>query len=143
MTGTATETGWLPVSRDDKSAPFYDAAARGVLLIRKCRSCAQPSAPETTTCGACGSTDLDWIEATGNGQLVSWTVVHRPPIPAFADSTPYVLGLIELEEGPWVHSRLRGVDPAQLTAGADLSVMFVSPADSERYPVFTLRSTAE
>ena len=137
MTATTADTGWLPVARDDKSAPFYDAAARQVLLLRQCRSCEQWLAPEATICTACGSVELRWAEAAGRGSVVSWTVVHRPPIPAFGQIAPYLLGLIELEEGPWLHSRLAGVDAATLAAGTEVCVGFVHPDDSESYPVFT------
>lgn len=138
MTEIAVDVGWLPVERDHNSAPFYDAAARRVLLLRRCRSCSQWSAPEAKICSACGGVQLDWAEATGCGTLVSWTVVHRAPIPAFGEIAPYLLGLVELEEGPWVYSRLTNVDSMALKGGSTVRADFVRPHGSESYPVFVV-----
>ena len=140
MTALTPERGWLPVGRDESSAAFFDGAARGVLMLRRCRSCAEVLAPEAMTCAACGEADLEWTGAAGTGTLVSWTIVHRPPTPAFAGATPYLLALVELAEGPWLHARLDTGEADGLHPGLPLQVAFVRPPESEPYPVFTIAS---
>ena len=125
----------MTITRDDASAAFFDGTARGVLLLRRCDDCGRRSAPRTLTCPACHSARLAWEPARGTGTLASWTVVHHRP--ARGAPTPRtVAGLVELDEGPWLHARIDGIDPSRLRAGLPLIVAFDRPADGEAIPVF-------
>lgn len=125
-------TGWPTIERDAKSTPFFDAAARDELLIKRCEHCAQLLPPESAVCTTCGRTDLSWLPATGAGRLVTWTVVHRAPNRAYADVVPYTVGIVELDEGPWLSGRISG----EPYAGMLLHARFEHPEDGESYPVF-------
>ncbi|UFS97693.1 Zn-ribbon domain-containing OB-fold protein [Nocardia huaxiensis] len=136
-----TQISGPPVVRDERSAEFFDASAAGRLLIRKCADCGHPLGLESRTC-ACGSSNLEWHNASGSGELISWSVVHHPPHPAFADQVPFPVGLIELAEGPWLNARIVGIDPDRLHAGLSLTVAFVHPAEGDSYPVFAPASSS-
>lgn len=123
----------VTVERDEVSAPFFDAAANGVLLIRRCPSCHHSYAPQVRWCPACDSAVLEWTPATGTGRLVSWGIVHAR---ADGAAPAVVLGLVELDEGPWLHSRLRVADPEHLRSGTPMQVGFHHPEDGEPIPVF-------
>lgn len=126
--------------RDDRSAAFYDAAARDQLLIRRCASCDKALAPEARTCTGCGERELMWMTASGTAMLISWATVHHPPLPAFGDQVPFPIGLVELAEGPWLHARIvPGDEP--LRAGLRLCAEFVHPEEGESYPVFVQRES--
>ncbi|MFI6321004.1 Zn-ribbon domain-containing OB-fold protein [Nonomuraea sp. NPDC050556] len=127
-------TTWPLIQRDDKSAPFFDAAAREVLVIRRCESCGQALPPEAAVCTTCGATGPAWCDVAGTGRLVSWTVVHRAPNRAYTDLVPYTVAIVELDEGPWLHARLETDSPS---AGMALRAVFRHPQGSESYPVFT------
>ncbi|MFE2995772.1 Zn-ribbon domain-containing OB-fold protein [Nocardia sp. NPDC059246] len=127
-----------PVVRDARSAEFFDAAAADRLLIRRCLDCGHLLGLEARTC-ACGCSNLEWHTASGNASLVSWSVVHHPPHPAFADQVPFPIGLIELAEGPWINARIVGVEFDQLRAGLPLRVSFVHPDEGDSYPVFVAK----
>jgi uncharacterized OB-fold protein len=125
------------VSRDEDSAPFFDAAARHELAIRRCERCERFYPPHQHTCGDGGP--LRWVPAAGTATLVAWAVDHGPPVdPALAspggDSS--VLGLVELDEGPWMYAPVVGADGAELHEGAKLAVRFVRPGDGEVIPAF-------
>ena len=122
--------------RDDRSAPFYDAAARGELLIRRCSACGHALAPEARTCSGCGGQELGWASASGAATLVSWAVVTSPPLPDFGDQVPFPVGLVELAEGPWLHARIVPGPGVSLHQGMPLRVAFAQPAEGEAYPVF-------
>lgn len=126
-----------PVIRDERSAPFFDAAASGTLLIRVCARCSHCLEPEARVCFACGSDDLNWSSSSGHGVLVSWAVVHQPPHPTFANLVPFAIGLVELEEGPWLHARIAGIPLDRLHAGIPLHAAFVHPDGADSYPYFT------
>jgi uncharacterized protein len=125
---------WPPMQRDVKSAEFFDAAAVGQLLIKRCDQCGQALAPEANVCTACSGTALHWAPAGGTGRLVTWTTVHKGPNRAYTDRVPYVVGVVELAEGPWLYAR---VDAQNLSAGMALTTAFVDSDEGESYPIFT------
>jgi uncharacterized OB-fold protein len=132
-----------PVERDAASAGFFDAAARGELLLRRAPD-GQVFGPQDDVDARLGADDLEPLVASGDATLVSWAVVHQAPLPWLAGAVPYVCAVVELAEGPWLTVRLVGVDaaadPGALAAGQPLRVRFVAsgPAEEpgEDLPVF-------
>lgn len=109
-----------PIARDEASAEFYDATARGELLLRRCTECGRVSSPEATRCCACGHPRLQPVVAAGRGRVVSWSV------PRSRDGEVLMIsGLIELDEGCWMRARIVGAEPATLAAGTPVVVEFV------------------
>jgi hypothetical protein len=123
------------VARDDASAPFFDAAAAGRLLVQRCADCGHWVAPYTRMgltlerCPECSSDRLAWAPASGAGTLVTWTVVHTRDGP----SPP--VGVVELAEGPWLTARV-DADPEALRAGMPVTVGFARPGGGEPVPFF-------
>ena len=69
------------VRRDGNTAPFLDGAARGEFLLRRCRVCSNVGAPQEGQCPACGSSETEWVPASGGGprrELVGGFAA-RPP----------------------------------------------------------------
>jgi uncharacterized OB-fold protein len=134
------------IRRDERSAPFFDAAAAGRLLIRRCAQCGRWLAPEAGGCHYCGGEDPGWAPASGLGTLVSWAVLHPRDSQPGQHAALTVLALVELDEGPWLHSGLASTSPeaiAALHAGQRVAASFVHPADGESYPVFSPVTAAE
>ena len=121
--------------RDAASAGFYEGTARGELLIRTCQACGHHAAPPVVYCPACGSARVDWAAAAGRGTIASWSVVH--PRSGVGPTEPAVIGVVELEEGPWVLGRIIG-PPGRMAAGLPVQVEFVRPDDGEAIPVYRL-----
>jgi uncharacterized OB-fold protein len=130
------------VARDEASEAFFDAAAEGVLLYQRCAACGHAQLPigaVRARCRNCGRNATRWTPSSGRATLVSWT---SSPVRTAEGSAPGpVIGLLELEEGPWLEAQLRGVDQAapasaQLAEGAPFRVAFERPAGSEAVPVF-------
>ena len=125
------------IRADDRSAPFFAAAARDVLLIKRCDRCDRWLDPGATGCPECGAADPRWEQAAGRGRLISWAELPAgKPGPADA---PGVLALVELDEGPWLRTRLEGTGAtgtAGLRPGLRVIAYFVHPAEGESYPVF-------
>jgi uncharacterized OB-fold protein len=98
------------VARDEASAEFFAAAARGELLMQRCPASGDVLGPQARTCPSCGSADLDPVVVSGRGTLVSWAVVHQAPVPSLAAAVPYLTAVVELAEGPWLLVRLAGAE---------------------------------
>jgi len=126
-----------PVRRDGETAAFFDAAARGALLIRRCAGCATAAEPQAVTCPACGSAELRPEEASGGATLISWTVSHPRPT-GDGSSPPAILAIGQLDEGPWWWAKLVGADPDNMRAGQRLEIGFERSGEHEAVPVFRL-----
>lgn len=126
------------VQRDAATAEFFDATARGELLIRQCVDCARFNAPQNSTCAACRGDDLTWTVAAGTGVIASWSVMHgRPRDGGPAPRT--VVAIVELDEGPWLHAQIVDADPDTVRTGAQVTVEFERPEGGEAVPVFRPR----
>lgn len=131
-----------PLPRPDAdSHPYWSAAATGELLIQFCAQCGQPRFYPRLLCPACHSAEHRWAPATGQGTVYSYTIVRRAPLPAFADDVPYVVALIDLDEGVRMLSTVVA-EPAQVAIGARVKVQFRAETDHIAVPVFVLAGGA-
>ena len=74
---------------------FFDGARERKLLIQRCSRCSVLQHPPSAACAACGSLDLGVQQASGRGELYSYTVVHAPVVAPF--KAPYIVALVALE----------------------------------------------
>ncbi|WP_316769382.1 Zn-ribbon domain-containing OB-fold protein [Streptomyces sasae] len=116
---------------DAFTRPYWDAAAEGRLLLRRCRSCGRAHHYPREFCPHCWSEDVTWEPATGRATLYTWSVVHRNDLPPFGDRVPYVAAVVDLAEGPRMMTEVVDADPETLRAGLELEVAF-----REGTPVF-------
>lgn len=87
-------------------------------------------------CPECWSDRLEWVDSAGRGSVHSFTVVHRAPLPAFAAHTPYVVALIELDEGPRMVANVLGDDALGVAIGDRVEVVFEDRGDGAMLPQF-------
>jgi uncharacterized OB-fold protein len=113
----------LPVPGYD-NREFWDGCRHHELRIQRCSSCRRVRFPPRPACAACAALRFEWIPASGRGRVYTWTVVHAPTLPAFADRVPYAAGLIELDEKVFMVGQIRGVDPHAVAAGMRVRVEF-------------------
>ena len=104
--------------------PFWDGCAAGRFLIQHCRQCGHRQFPPRLACVNCHATGLDWQEASGRGTIYSFTIVHRAPLEAFAPDVPYVIAIVELEEGVRAMMNVRGADAATLRIGLPVEITY-------------------
>ncbi|MEU1290994.1 Zn-ribbon domain-containing OB-fold protein [Streptomyces sp. NPDC005840] len=103
---------------------YWEAAAGGRLLLRRCGACGRAHHYPREFCPHCWSEDVTWETASGLATLYTWSVVHRNDLPPFRDRTPYVAAVVDLAEGPRMMTELVGADGDRLRAGARLRVAF-------------------
>ncbi|MEM0351121.1 MAG: Zn-ribbon domain-containing OB-fold protein [Archaeoglobaceae archaeon] len=88
---------------------FFNALMEGKLLGMKCRDCGNYTCPPKHTCNVCSSMNLEKVVLSGRGVVKTYTVTYVAPM-GYEKEAPYVVALVELEEGPWIIGRL-DVDP--------------------------------
>jgi uncharacterized protein len=110
------------VSPDNKE--FWAATADGRLLLRTCDDCAEHIWPPRPFCPSCGSLKTSWAQASGEGTVYTFTVVHRSNVPGYRDAAPYVVAYVELAEGPRIMTNVTGCEPSDVTVGMPVRVTF-------------------
>lgn len=122
-----------------ETAHFWAGTAGGELRLQRCRACARVYFPPQPFCPACASGDVEVVRASGRGSLYGYVITHRAA-PGF--TAPYVIAVVELEEGPRLLTNLVGVepDPARLPLDLPVEVVF-EPAGEVTVPLFRPRAT--
>ena len=128
-----------PLPKPDRdSAVYWDAARRHELVLQRCNSCHRFRFYPRSVCPHCLSDEFEWQTASGRGHIYSFTVIHRSPSPAFRDRVPYVLALVELEEGVRMMTNIVGCDPEAVAIGEAVEVTFDDVTDEVTLPKFRL-----
>lgn len=81
------------------SRPFWLGCAEGVLRYQSCPRCASVQLIPRSLCAACQHDRLQWQTSRGLGRILSFTVVHRAPTAAFKEELPYVIAIVDMDEG--------------------------------------------
>jgi hypothetical protein len=114
---------------------FWEGVAADELRVKRCTTCNHLSHPKRIICTQCGASELEWIPVSGNGEIYSFSEVHRAPTPAFASSVPYAVGVVRLAEGVHLFTRLFA-DPGCLEIGAAVRCEFRVLELGQKMPVF-------
>lgn len=95
----------------ETSRPFWAGTQAHELRLQRCRDCGKHIFYPRPICPFCLSEHLEWVTASGKGKVYSYTVVRRALHPAFKDDVPYVLAIVELDEGPRLTTNIVGARP--------------------------------
>lgn len=114
----------MPVP-DADSRRFWDGCREHRLQIERCADCKTPRFPPAGVCPHCRSSRSEWITASGRGTVFSWIVVRHPvPKDVYAGEVPYVVALVELEEGVRMPTNIVGCAPDAVRAGMPVEIVF-------------------
>ena len=105
-----------PTNADD--ARFWTALRDGELRVQRCTACGAFRHPPRPVCPDCGATGSDWPVVSGAGEVWSFTIVHPPTLPAFADQVPYGAVVVRLDEGVFLVSNVVDCPVDELAVGA-------------------------
>jgi uncharacterized protein len=127
---------------DERSAPYWAAAADHVLTVARCSRCQMFTVPVDEVCSQCLSSDPDFrfVPVIGAGTIRSWTVVRQSFLPGF--DVPFVLVDVELADAPDVRliGRLLDGPDVPLRLGDQVEVVFEDLTPEISVPAFTLAS---
>lgn len=131
--GPSVEGLLLPVV-DPESAPFWEHAAAGRLVVQACAACGRRRHPPRPMCPHCRSTERRWQPVSGHGTVWSFCVAHPPLLPAYAARAPYAVLVVALDDDPairFVGNLVTGpggtvdeIDPATVVIGEPVRVVF-------------------
>jgi len=112
---------------------FYKFLAQGKLMAGKCTRCGKIHLPPRPLCGNCFSQEFEWMEVSGKGRLLTYTVIHIAP-PQFQAMTPYAVGIVQLENGLKIPGMISGVAHEQLKIGMKLTIDFGTCSTTQQWP---------
>jgi len=121
MTITEQKPSRRPIS--SKLVRLSADMTQGVLLGSQCTECRQVFFGAPTFCIRCTSSSLKPVELSKEGKLFTFTVVHQAP-PGWQGQVPYVLGSVQLPEGPRITSEIIDCPPEKVKIGMPLELTF-------------------
>lgn len=114
----------LPITQP-WSEKFWEGTKEGKLLVQHCKDCGSNIFYPRKFCPECWSDNLDWIEASGRGKVMTFSTAISMVEPRFMDDLPYTLAYIDLDEGVRIMSRIVECDYHDVKIGMEVEVVFV------------------
>jgi uncharacterized OB-fold protein len=121
-----------------ETAAYWAAAQEQRLVIQRCDHCGQCQFYPRAFCLSCLSDRVEWVDASGQGRVYTYTVCRIAPSPAFESRLPYVVALIDLDEGVRLLANILDADLERVVIGARVRVCFESVSETCTLPQFTL-----
>jgi uncharacterized OB-fold protein len=122
----------LPLA-DHVSATYWEAAARGELLYQECAGCGHRQFYPRAMCTNCAG-DTEWKQASGRGIIHTYTVIRQNWAMPFRELQPYVVAMIELEEGPRMMTNVTDVAIEDVRVGLPVECYVVKVEDGLGLP---------
>ena len=124
----------MPLFPEPDTEPFWAATASRRLTYQVCRACGQVVFHPRRHCTCCTSGDLEWRDSAGAGTVYTFTVIRRSGHPFFREKIPYIVGLIDLDEGFRMLAEI-AADPETLHVDDRVTVTWEDHADLS-VPIF-------
>jgi uncharacterized OB-fold protein len=109
---------------------FWAAADEGRLLLKRCTDCGQPHHYPRDICPFCLSANTEWIESAGTGSVYSHSTMGK-------DDAAYTIAFVTLDEGVTLMTNLVDCDPATVSIGQRVKVVFKPSDGGHAVPMFT------
>lgn len=101
---------------------FWSGLKEHELRIQRCTDCKTFRVPPRPMCGSCQSLNWDYVVSSGRGTVYSFVMPKYPPLPIL--EYPYVVALIELDEGVRIVSNLCDIEPEAIEVGMPVEVFY-------------------
>ena len=116
--------------------PFWEGCRQHRLRFQRCSECAHVRWPPSIICPQCHSKETEWITASGKGRLYTYVVYHKAFHPGFENGLPYVVAVVELDEGPHLLTNMVGCNPGELQCDMLVEVLWEDIAEEVSLPKF-------
>jgi uncharacterized OB-fold protein len=124
---------------DPESAPYWDAVNAERLVVQRCTRCGNHQLYPRPHCIRCRG-PVEWVEANGRGTVYSFTVIRQNFSRSFKHLIPYVVALVDLDEGPRLMTNIVGCAPDEVRIGMPVRATFERVTDDASLPLFTARA---
>ena len=122
--------------REVNSASFYQFLTEKKLMASRCKKCQALYLPPHPICIKCHGNEMEWVEMKGKGKLATFTAIavgqSRTIEEGYSRDNPYLVGIVELDEGPKVSGRILGIDakkPENIKVGTPLTIEFTEQGE--------------
>ena len=112
---------------------FYRFLGQQKLMAGKCLKCGKIHLPPRPLCDNCYSQDFKWVNISGKGELLTYTVIHVAP-QQFQSIAPYTVGIVKLESGLKIPGMIQGTTQEQLKIGMELTLDFGTCSTTQQWP---------
>jgi uncharacterized OB-fold protein len=128
----------VPQPITPEAKPYWDGLREQKLMLPRCRACGRAFFYPRVLCPLCHAPDIEWVQSSGRGRLHSFGIVYQTISKTFKVKPPYVLAMVELEEGPRLMSNLINVepDPRRIRCDMPVEVVFETLTDEVTLPLF-------
>ena len=126
----ATERKIAAPQPSPETQAFWDAAAQGKLLVKKCLACGKLHHYPRNICPHCFSGRTEWLAAAGRGTIYTYSVMRRAPV-------PYCIAYVTLDEGPTMMTNIVDCDLDTIRIGQKVKVVFKPSEGGPPVPMFT------
>lgn len=106
-----------------ESEPYWEGCIAGELRYQLCEACQRAQFPPALFCRKCRG-GVEWRVSEGQATIFSLTEVHRAPNESFRNDTPYMLALVDLDEGFRIMTNIVGEGKQHAQIGARVSIVF-------------------
>lgn len=103
---------------------FWRATKKHTLLIQKCQECSSLIFYPRKHCPNCWSGKLGWQEASGEAKVYTFALMRDMVEPKFMPDLPYVLAMVDLQEGVRMMTQIVQCDPEKVKIGMNVEVTF-------------------
>jgi uncharacterized protein len=121
---------------------FWQACNQEELLYQKCTTCGHVQFYPRRSCTTCQGSDLAWLPSGRRGTIHSFTIVHRPANRAFDGDVPFVIALVDLDEGFRMMMNVIGEDRLSAAIGRRVCVCFEPRTPDQKLPQAVLGAMA-
>ncbi len=121
---------------DAESAAFWAGTVDGTLLVQECSVCGQRQLYGRSLCTNCHAAALTWVPTNGMGTIYSRTIIRQNPSRSFRPMIPFVVALIDLDDGPRLMSNVIGTPAEDVHIGDRVRVLFEKVSDEASLPLF-------
>ena len=121
---------------DPTTEPFWEATRERRLLAQQCGDCEHWVFYPRPVCPNCGSRALRWKQLSGRGTVYTFSVIHRPAHPGMAPIVPYVVALVDLDEGIRMMSNVVDCPPSEVRIGMRVEAVFEDLTSEITLPLF-------
>lgn len=125
----------LPQTNAD-TKPFWDGCKEHQLRFQKCRNCGHVRWPPSIICPMCYSPETGWMVASGKGKTYTFVVYHHAFHKAFENDLPYIVAIVELEEGPHILTNIVGCSLEEVRCDMPVEVTWEDITEEFSLPKF-------